>query len=226
MESSPQAIFATWNIQVQDIHGNPASFCFHLTQSESPLLLGHDVLQQCNLHLNENPSWLEIKQNPTHTRFFTYTQGSRTRIEFAPIYNSCLKFSRTRSTLFGGESPSKAAQTPGIATEQHSVVQETRKLTPSALATRLHSYSHAPLRDLRRLLSRANMLSSEREHALKQVVQNCDICVQVGRPAPSRKVSPIRIVAEFNQTVQVDFMFITIRDSPLKLFHIVDSATA
>ena len=226
MESSPQAIFATWNIQVQDIHGNPASFCFHLTQSESPLLLGHDVLQQCNLHLNENPSWLEIKQNPTHTRFFTYTQGSRTRIEFAPIYNSCLKFSRTRSTLFGGESPSKAAQTPGIATEQHSVVQETRKLTPSALATRLHSYSHAPLRDLRRLLSRANMLSSEREHALKQVVQNCDICVQVGRPAPSRKVSPIRIVAEFNQTVQVDFMFITIRDSPLTLFHIVDSATA
>jgi hypothetical protein len=56
MESSPQTIFATWNIQVQDIHGRPASFSFHLMHSESPLLLGHDVLQHCNIHLNEIPS--------------------------------------------------------------------------------------------------------------------------------------------------------------------------
>jgi hypothetical protein len=70
------------------------------------------------------------------------------------------------------------------------------------------------------------MLTPERELALRQVVRNCEICVRVGRPAPSRKVSPIRIVADFNQTVQVGFMFITLRNIPLTLFHIVDSATA
>jgi hypothetical protein len=70
------------------------------------------------------------------------------------------------------------------------------------------------------------MLSTDREHAQRQVVQNCETCVQIGRPAPSRKVSPIRIFAEFNQTVQVDFMFITLWNSPLTLFHIVDLATA
>jgi hypothetical protein len=226
MESPPHQIFSIWNIKVQDIHGRRASFCFHLTHSESPLLLGHDVIQHCNLHLNENPSWLEIQQQPNHTRFLTYTQGSRTRIELAPIYNSCIKFSRIRSTLVGGATTSKAAQTPGIATEQHSVGQAESILTPSALATNLHSYSHAPLRDLRRLLSRVNILSSGHERSLRQAVQNCDNCVQVGRPAPSHKVSPIRIVAEFNQTVQVDFMFITIRKFLLTLFHIVDSATA
>jgi hypothetical protein len=39
-------------------------------------------------------------------------------------------------------------------------------------------------------------------------------------------VSPIRVVAEFNQTVHIDFMFITIRDRSLIILHIVDSATA
>jgi hypothetical protein len=121
---------------------------------------------------------------------------------------------------------SNKAQGPGLATEQPSVIPAASQLTPFSLASRLHSYSHASLRDLRRLLSRANMLSSDRERALRQVVQNCEICVQIGRPAPSRKVSPIRIVADFNQTVHVDFMFITLRSSPLTLFHIVDSATA
>jgi hypothetical protein len=43
---------------------------------------------------------------------------------FAPIYKSCIKFSRTRATLFGGATPIKAAQNPGIATEQHSVFKQ------------------------------------------------------------------------------------------------------
>jgi hypothetical protein len=70
------------------------------------------------------------------------------------------------------------------------------------------------------------MLTKKRESALRQVIAECEICVQVGRPTPSRKVSPVRVVADFNQTVHIDFMFITIRDRALILLHIVDSATA
>ena len=73
---------------------------------------------------------------------------------------------------------------------------------------------------------RVKMLTPKLERALRHTVDNCAICVQVGRPSPSRKVSPARVVAEFNQTVHVDFMFISLRNIPLTLFHIVDSATA
>jgi hypothetical protein len=69
---------------------------------------------------------------------------------------------------------------PGLATENHSVVQVARTITTISLATHLHLYSHVLLRDLRRLLSHANMLSSERDRALRQVVKNCDIVFKLG----------------------------------------------
>jgi hypothetical protein len=101
-----------------------------------------------------------------------------------------------------------------------------RKTSPHLLAARLHSYSHASLKDLCKLLQCAKMLKKAHVTALKQVVAECEICVQVGRPTPSRKVSPIRVFAEFNLTVHIDFMFITIRDTSVIVLHIVDSATA
>ena len=70
------------------------------------------------------------------------------------------------------------------------------------------------------------MLKKERESALRKVIADCEVCVQFGQPAPSRKVSPVCVVAEFNQTLHIDFMFITIRDTAVILLHIVDSATA
>jgi hypothetical protein len=73
---------------------------------------------------------------------------------------------------------------------------------------------------------RVNMLTPECERALRKTVDNCAICVQVGRPTPSRNVSPARVVADLNQTVHVDFMFISLRNVPFTLFYIVDSATA
>jgi hypothetical protein len=75
-------------------------------------------------------------------------------------------------------------------------------------------------------LQRARVLKKERESALRKLIAEWEICVQVGRPTPSRKESPVRVVAEFNQAVHIDFMFITIRDTALILLHIVDSATA
>jgi hypothetical protein len=68
------------------------------------------------------------------------------------------------------------------------------------------------------------MPKKEREYALRQLIAECKICVQVERPKPSRKVSPIRVVAEFNQTVHIDFMFITLRDTALIMLHVLDSA--
>jgi hypothetical protein len=137
-----------------------------------------------------------------------------------------MKTSRNLFSMFTATSTENEAQGSGTDTAKHLVAPAADQLPACALASRLHSYSHASIRDIRRLLNSAHMLTPERERALRQAVSNCEICVQVGRPAPSRKVSPIRIVAEFNQTVQVDFKFITLRNIPLTLFHIVDSDTA
>jgi hypothetical protein len=62
--------------------------------------------------------------------------------------------------------------------------------------------------------------------ALKQVVKDCDICPQIGRPLPSCKISLTRVSSDFNTTVHVDYMFIVIRDKPLVVSHMVDSNTA
>jgi hypothetical protein len=99
------------------------------------------------------------------------------------------------------------------------------QLTLISLASRFYSYSHSPRRDFRHLPSHASMVSSDLERALRQFVQNCNISVQIGSP-PLHEVSPIREVAEFNQAVQIYVMFITLRNYPLTIFHIVDSATA
>jgi hypothetical protein len=50
------------------------------------MLPGNDVIQHYTLQMNDSPPFLEIQQHSSHNRFFTYTQGVRTRIEFAPIY--------------------------------------------------------------------------------------------------------------------------------------------
>jgi hypothetical protein len=81
-----QPIVITCNLQVSDIYGVPTGFMFHLKKSVAPLLLRHDVLQHSTLHMNDSPPYLEIQQHSSHNRFFTYTQGVRTRIELVPIY--------------------------------------------------------------------------------------------------------------------------------------------
>jgi cation transport ATPase len=128
--------------------------------------------------------------------------------------------------MFTATSTETEAQGSGTDTAKQLVYPAADQLPACALAARLHSYSHASIQDLRRLLNSAHMLTPERERASRQISSNCELCVYVGRPTPSRKVSPIRIVAEFNQSVQVDYMFITLLNIPLTLFHIVDSSTA
>jgi hypothetical protein len=61
---------------------------------------------------------------------------------------------------------------------------------------------------------------------LTKFIAECEICVEVGQPTSSRKVSPVRVVAGFSQTVHINFMLIIIRDTAVILLHILDSATA
>jgi hypothetical protein len=192
------------------------------------MLLGHDVFQNSTLHINDSPPFIEIQQHLSRNRFCTYMQGVRTRTEFAPIYLTCIKSNEARTFLFAEYFQSIIIHDSFLLSESHSVTPEENSYVQMSLllASRLHFYSHASVRDLRRLIMRVNMLAPERERELRKTVDNCAICVQVGRSTPSRKVSPARVVAKFSQTVHVDFKFISLRNVPLALFHIVDSATA
>jgi hypothetical protein len=136
-------------ILVPDIYGVPTGFIFHLTKSVAPLLLGHDVLQHSTLHMNESPSFLEIQQHSSHNRFFTYTLGVRTRIELVPIYLTGSKPNKARTSLFAEYSQSIRAQAFFLISESHSETPESEQLLPDVLASRLHSYSHASVRDLK-----------------------------------------------------------------------------
>ena len=152
-----QPIVATWNLQVPDIYGVPTGFLFHVKKAVTPLLLVHDVLQHSTLHMNDSQPFLEIQQHSSTNRFFTYTQGVRTRIEFAPIYLTCIKSSEAGTPLFAEVSQSITDTDLCLLSERHPVISEANKFFPDVLASRLHSYSHASVRDLKRLLMRVTI---------------------------------------------------------------------
>jgi hypothetical protein len=79
--------------------------------------------------------------------------------------------------MFTATSTENEAHGSGTDIAKQLVAPAAYQLPACALASRLNSYSHASIRDLRRLLNRAHMLTPERERALRQVVSNCEICV-------------------------------------------------
>ena len=91
-------------------------------------------------------------------------------------------------------------------------------------ANKLHSYTHRHLDDMVTLCDRAGVMNPVLRQALSSSFNRCTSCKKTGRPLSSKKVSFGKILATFNQYVQVDFLFITdIADEPI--LHIVDSHT-
>jgi hypothetical protein len=215
----------SWTLQTQEINGVEFSLFFHLASQDIPLLIGHEILQNSVVNFNHHPFWVDIKHRNTIFRFPIHTHEQRNSIEIDPIHHSNILSSHV---LLGDAEDSHIAR-DHFATAAHEnspKAPSASQVPPHLVAERLHSYSNAPLRDLCKFFQRAGMLTKEIESDLRKFIADYDICAQVGRPTPSRKVSPGRVVAEFNQTKHIDFMFITISDTSVILLHIVDSDTA
>lgn len=90
------------------------------------------------------------------------------------------------------------------------------------LAKKLHGYSHLAERDMKTMCEPAKNLSPSMEEALKGAFEKRSSCTSTGLPLQSRTISFSRIIAEFNDNLQVDFLFV-IETSDFPILHTVDS---
>ena len=76
------------------------------------------------------------------------------------------------------------------------------------------------------LFKTAGALTPALSQAFEKVHQACDVCAQNGRPAIMRTVSIKHVNKEFNEEVQADFFWCTIREKRYIVFNITDTNTS
>lgn len=64
------------------------------------------------------------------------------------------------------------------------------------------------------------------EKAIRDTCTQCDVCSRSGPPAPSRKISLTHVNKNFNDEIQVDFLFVRIKGTIYCVIHFCDAGTA
>jgi len=222
--SDKKLVFAIWKLPVQDLHGYKASFPFYFTEGSGPLLLGNEILSHSNLLCSEN--LLAIPHGVCNTFRHeiilpTYTAGCdsslRTHLHIVPASISALgtffaSVRSFRSSLFS------------VGNENDNSTFNDSKYA-RMFAVRLHIFTHLTPNDMKKICERAKILTPVLSQALESAFSKCTSCKATGRPVHSRKVSFSRILAEFNDHLQVDFLFVRELGNTL-ILHMIDRATA
>ena len=102
---------------------------------------------------------------------------------------------------------------PCVRTLAGSVTPERR------LAIKIHHYGHLTVPEMETLLKRAQLWSDEMKEEVERVVANCSGCPQVGRPLANTQLSLRKALRNFNEEVQVDFLYV---DGDI-ILHLCDS---
>ena len=194
----------SWTITIHDIHGKPTSFTFDLVSGSSPLILGQEVREYCNTFNLTNQRYIQMRRphDDAYRYLYTYLVPSdgRLRLDLAPHPLS------TKRTLLGN-------------------IHTSAKREPLAFSKRVHRYTHATAEEMKLLCKEADMLDKKLEEAIEQVCNACDVCAKNGRPVSSKKVSLTHVNQAFNEELQIDFMFPTIRGSKQTVMHMTDTGT-
>jgi hypothetical protein len=210
-----------WVAPLMDLLGQCYHITFHLISGTTPLLIGDDVLSNADILNTSKLSIIRIRadhlQEPA--QFLTYSQLGRRYLEAVPTSGAAILI----------EDLQNHAINTFLSTHALAAIE----CSPETLARRIHRYSHASYNDMRTLIRRAfashlKPYAVSIDVALRDVVAKCDVCVRVGRPKPGRKLSITRLVSNFNDSVQVDFLFVQLSpDEHISvIFHMVDASTA
>ena len=205
----PLPVVCTWTLTTFDLHGKPTSFTFDLVLGNDPLLIGLDVSEYTNtLNLEQEPC--VVMQRPcdkSRRTFNTYiTRHSdkhgnrRQHMAIVPEPGICVTSIMSRLNL------------------------RTRR-APLVFAKQVHRLTHAVPDDIKSLCKDAGILNPRLSQAIDLVDDSCGICVQNGRPLPSRKISLTHVNQAFNQEVQVDFTYEHVRGTLRTILVITDCGT-
>ena len=198
-----------WSLPVRDIGGITGYMHFHLVAGTEPLLIGDDVLK-CSMTDNMSDRLHLFQPDGTRLTYHTYCSqgGNRRRLSVVPPPQDFeLELSSDMRSYMSSH------------------ISYLNKHGPMKFAQRLHNYSHATSDDMKRICKMANILDRRLQKCIDNVYSACHVCCRTGRPKTSRKVSLSHIASTFNQSVQVDFFFPTIRGIRRTLLHMRDRGT-
>ena len=196
---------ATWHLPVIDLLGHKATIQFHIVREDDPLLLGNNIMSVSTLVGAENS--LLIPENviaPVNISLPTYTTGKpnclRTMLHVVQAQSAQLQ------TLLSSSNSASIAHSPVGRSQVSS--QKRQAEAAMVLAVRIHTFTHLTAKDMKEICNRAGVLNPTLSQALDLVVHKCTSCKRSGRPIHARKVSFTRVLSDFNEHLQVDFLFI------------------
>lgn len=200
----PEVIKCTWILTTKDSESRPIDIKFDLTDSDAPLIIGIDFLQYADTCNREEPRVIRFRRpgDAEPSTMFTYIAADqngneRLRLEVAPHAGSLY-----RSLLASNH------------TEDW-----------SALAIKIHKFSHAHPDDIREILRDGGKLDAASSHACDEVFESCLVCAGTGRPAQHKKVSLTHVNSKFNEEIQADFCVVYIRGAKFEVLNMSDTGT-
>lgn len=218
--SEAQITIGIWNLPVTDTCGISASIPFYITRGDGFLLLGNEILHSSYLEGPRN-----ILRIPPNVRGISKRELLLPTF-FEQISTDDPDAGRTYLLVV----PSKAASFQSFVSSHEPRHSSTGSLSfddkqaEKRFAYKLHGYTHFTVSDMKKLCERGGVLSDSMEKYLQESFDKCTVCKQTGRPLHSRKVSFSKVLSSFNDTVQIDFVFVS-QLSKLPILHIVDVAS-
>lgn len=107
----------------------------------------------------------------------------------------------------------------------HSLLATISTRTELNMAKRVHRFGHATTAEMLDLLAGAKLDPSKLAAACDKAYKACPVCAATGRPANKRKISTTHVHEAFNQELQADFTYVSIRGERFEVLNIMDLAT-
>lgn len=206
--SDARITIGIWSLPLTDPSGKSFMIPFYVTKGDGVLLLGNNVLQNAVINGADNfilfpPNTFRNQEEEVSIPTFTTTDNNnRTHLHLVP--SSPSEFKSLLSHCVQG----KDSRPYGKSSRE--------------FANKLHLFTHMNLRDSINLCKRAGILTPVLKQALKNSVESCNSCKVTGKPLHNKKISLNKVLREFNDDVQLDFMWIKkLTNSPI--LHIRDS---
>lgn len=168
------------------------------------MIIGPDNLQHCRTF------------NTTAQKYIEFPRPQDTSPWFLHSY-----FIPDNIRLHGKVAPQPLSEAHSLLNNIHYVSQR----VPLKFCKRLHRYTHAPAAEPKIIFAEAGILNEENDRKISRISEACEICATAGRLLHARKVSLTHVNEEFNEEVQMDLLYCSVRDIRVMLINMNDAGT-
>ena len=182
--SDARPTIGVWRMTVTDRNRRTVSIPFYVVTGSGVLLLGNEICRRSNFLgtknliqvpkglLSSSEHFLNTYSEPVGPRgtkgFRTYLSVIPSKVDHFRSYLSFCSFKTAHEALKGKFNTEEGAK---------------------RFATKLHTYSHLRVEEMRELCKRAGVYTKKLDDALKLAVEKCSSCKATGRPRNNRSIA-------------------------------------